>query len=109
MPFNHRFSRLYAEHIHQIGHLGIAVTVSKIRLKFWILNLGKMVKSCMHVDLAANHSTEGFLVVLHRFFSLRGYPSKLFSDNGSQLVAAYKELQTVIEGLDRDQLQSFLS
>ena len=66
-----------------------------------------LVSRAMHVDLAANYSTEGFLVVLYRFISLRGYPSKLFSDNGSQLVAANKELQTVIEGLDRDQLQSF--
>ena len=62
----------------------------------------------MHVvDLALNYSTEGFLVVLCKFVSLRGYPSKLFSDNGSQLVAANKKLQIVIEGLDRDQLQSF--
>ena len=28
-PLNHRFSRLYAEHIHQIGHLDITATVTK--------------------------------------------------------------------------------
>ena len=45
LPFNHRFSRLYAEQIHQMGHLGITVTVRKIRLKFWSLSLGQMVRS----------------------------------------------------------------
>ena len=67
----------------------------------------RLVSRAVHVDLAANYSTEGFLVVLCRFVSQREYPSKLFSYNGSQLVAANKELQTVIEGLDRNQLQSF--
>ena len=41
----------------------------------------------MHVDLAPNYSTEKFLMVLRRFVSLRGYPAKMISDNGTQLTA----------------------
>ena len=33
LPFNHRFSRLYAKHIHQMGHLCIAATLSKKQVK----------------------------------------------------------------------------
>ena len=39
--------------------------------------------------------------------SIRGYPSKLYSDNGAQLVAANKELTKVIKDLDSKSLQQF--
>ena len=45
LPYEHRFSRLYAEHIHCRGHLGVLSTASKIRTKFWIVKLLKLVKS----------------------------------------------------------------
>lgn len=46
-------------------------------------------------------------MVLRRFVSIRGYPSKLNSDNGAQLVAANKELKKVIKDLDSKSLQQF--
>ena len=45
LPYSHPFSRLYVTHIHQLDHLGIATTTSKVRLRFWVVNLRKMVKS----------------------------------------------------------------
>ena len=45
LPYDHRFSRLYSEHIHRRGHLGVLSTASKIRTRFWIVKLLKMVKS----------------------------------------------------------------
>jgi len=45
IPYHHPFAKLYATFIHKQDHLGVAATVSKIRLKYWIVNLGKMVKS----------------------------------------------------------------
>ena len=157
-PYEHRFSRLYAEHVHNRGHYGVSTTASKIRSKFWITKLLKMMKSIKHncticrkldkkknnnkkilneqamgelpeerlkpspawhctaidlfgpfkikdevrkrttgkaygvifnclgaravyLDLAADYSTETFLMVLRRFVSLRGYPYKLYSEN----------------------------
>ena len=167
LPYSHRLSKLHAEHVYNKDHLGIASTASKIKLRFWITNLYRLVKSvknrciqcrknskllqsqmmgqlpqerlkpapawsftsldffgpfeirgetnkrsrgkaygvlftCMlcravHLDLATDYSTNGFLIVLRRFMSLRGYPSKLRSDTGSQLVAANKELKAVIK------------
>ena len=44
LPYKHRFSKLYAEHIHQRGHLGVLSTASKIRSRFWIIRLLKLVK-----------------------------------------------------------------
>ena len=40
----------------------------------------------VHIDLATDYSSEKFLMVLKRFLSIRGFPSKLSSDNDPQLV-----------------------
>ena len=45
LPYNHSLSRLYAEYIHRKGHHGVLSMSSKIRTKFWIVKLLKMVKS----------------------------------------------------------------
>ena len=44
LPYEHRFAKLYAEHIHQRGHLGVLSTASKIRSRFCIIRLLKLVK-----------------------------------------------------------------
>ena len=61
----------------------------------------------VHVDLAADYSTNKFLMVLRRFVSIRGYPSKLYSDNGPQLVAANEELTNIMKGWNQEELQQF--
>ena len=164
LPYEHRFSRLYGEHVHQRGHLGVLSTTSKIRSRFWIIKLLRLVKciknNCIicrkvekklseqimgklpierlkpapawdstaldffgpfkikdevkkrtlgkayglmfncpatpavHVDISPDYSTEKFLMVRRRFVSIRGYPSKLYSDNGAQLVSANEELKS---------------
>ena len=66
-----------------------------------------MLCRAVHFDLAADYSTNRFLIVLRRFMSLRGYPSKLSSDTGSQLVAANKELKAIIKGIDKNKLKAF--
>ena len=45
LPYKHHFSRLYAEYVHNQGHLGVAATTSKIRSRFWIVNLHKLTRS----------------------------------------------------------------
>ena len=45
--------------------------------------------------------------VLRRFVSLRGYPSKLYSDNGAQLVTASQGLKNVTKFWDWEKLKSF--
>ena len=53
------------------------------------------------------HSTEKFIMVLRRFVSLRGYPKKLFADNGTQLVEANEELQRVTKEWNWQELNEF--
>ena len=61
----------------------------------------------LHCELATDASTMEFLQVLRRFFSYRGYPKLLISDNGSQMVGAERELRFMIQGWDNSQLKEF--
>ena len=45
--------------------------------------------------------------VLRRFFSIRGYPAVILSDNGTQMVGAAKELREMVKDLDDNQLSEF--
>lgn len=58
----------------------------------------------VHCKLATDLTTMEFLQVLRRFFSYRGYPKVLISDNGSQMVGAEHELRLMI-GWDKNQLK----
>ena len=46
-------------------------------------------------------------MVLRRFVSLRGYPSKMISDNGTQLTGANEELKKVVAYWDCNELAVF--
>ena len=59
----------------------------------------------VHVDIASDYSTPGFLMTLRRFASIRGWPTKIFSDPGSQLKGAANELSKIITDLDWDLIE----
>ncbi|XP_048577231.1 uncharacterized protein K02A2.6-like [Nematostella vectensis] len=61
----------------------------------------------VHLEMAVDLSTMDFLQVLRRFFSIRGYPATVLSDNGSQMAGAERELRELIKGLNDDQLRQF--
>ena len=61
----------------------------------------------VHLELAVDCSRMEFLQVLHRFFSIRGQPAIMMSDNGTQFVGAERELREMIAGWDKKQLQEF--
>ena len=94
LPYDHRFSRLYAEHIHRQGHLGVLSTSSKIRKKFWIIKLLKMVKSipyncmtCKKLDKRLSQQIMGKLPVERKKRAI----TAAISDH----VLTFSELQTV--------------
>ena len=64
-----------------------------------------MYSRAVYCDLSQNYSTDAFLLVLRRFVSIHGYPRKLFSDPGTQLVSADKELREFIK--ESEELENF--
>jgi hypothetical protein len=175
LPRSHPYSRLYAEHIHNIAHRGVNADIAKVRLEYWIVGIARLMRSIRYscttcrkregklqqqimaplpaerlkpapmwhntgvdlfgpfqirgevnkrtmgkgygviftclltrgvfIDIATDYSTDGFLMVLRRFVSLRGYPAKIYSDPGSQLKAASKELSEMFQLFDWDRIK----
>ena len=65
------------------------------------------VSRAVYVDISHDYSTDAFLRVLRRFATLRGWPRKIWSDNGSQLAAASKELRNAIKDLSWKEIERY--
>ena len=63
-----------------------------------------LVTRAIHIEIAHKLDSDSFLMALHRFMARRGKPSKIFSDNGSNFVAADKELADEIKQINSSKL-----
>lgn len=63
-----------------------------------------VVSRAVYLDLAEGYDTENFLMTLRRFVSIRGFPKRMHSDGGSQLVSANKELRTMTKNWNMTQI-----
>jgi hypothetical protein len=50
--------------------------------------------SLVHVEITDSYSTDSFLLAVSRFMAIHGAPSRFQSDQGTQLVAAAKQIRT---------------
>ena len=64
-----------------------------------------MVMRAVHIEAVLGYDTSSFLLALSRFASVRGWPAEIYSDPGSQLVGASKELEEAWRNIDRSDLQ----
>ena len=56
----------------------------------------------VHFELVADLSTDAFVASVTRFVTRRGYPSAVYSDNGTNFVGAQAELQRLYDLLQQD-------
>ena len=63
-----------------------------------------MATRAVHLEIAHTLDTDSFLMALHRFFSRRGRPGAIFSDNGSNFVAGCKELKEQLSTWNQDKI-----
>ena len=61
----------------------------------------------VYVDVAKDYSTDAFMQVIRRFASIRGWPTKVFSDPGSQLVGASKELKAAVADIEWEVVREY--
>ncbi|XP_046843232.1 uncharacterized protein LOC124437283 [Xenia sp. Carnegie-2017] len=61
----------------------------------------------VHLEIATDCSAMEFIQTLRRFFSIRGYPAEILSDNGTQFVGALTDLRKMIQGADKRLLQDY--
>lgn len=64
----------------------------------------------IHLEVADDYSTQGFLAAFERFTSRRGIPAIIYSDNGTNFQGADKELSRRLRELLReDNVQNYFS
>lgn len=76
-------------------------------LKIYGIIFACMPSKAVHIDIAEGYSTDNFLNVFRRFISIRGFPKMVYSDRGSQLVKANKELTQAVGNLNFDKIMKF--
>ena len=59
----------------------------------------------VHIEAVFGYDTSNFLMALSRFASVSGWPEMIYSDPGSQLVGAERELKEAWQRIDRESLQ----
>ena len=67
-----------------------------------------MATRAVHIEIAHTLNTDSFLGAFQRFIARRGKPSKVFSDNGTNLVSGSKELKQCIKQWNEDQISSHM-
>ena len=59
----------------------------------------------VHIEMAYDLSTDGFINAFVRFVSRRGVPKEIISDNGTNFVGAVSELKELVSAFDTPRLQ----
>ena len=67
-----------------------------------------LVTRAIHIEVSHSMDSDAFLMALHRFMARRGKPQKLFSDNGTNFVAANEELAGEHKKINGKKLQDEL-
>ena len=79
------------------GPIEIVDTVKRrTTKKVWGVIFDCMVTRAMYLDLTEDYGTDSILHTLRRFVCIRGCPGEIKSDQGSQLIAASKEVGDLV-------------
>ena len=83
----------------------LQVRVGRSASKRWGVIFTCLNCRAVHFEIAFSLNTDSFLAAFTRFTARRGVPSVIFSDNGTNFVAAEKELQDMVQRIDANQVQ----
>ena len=61
----------------------------------------------VHLEIATDCSAMEFIQTLRRFFSIRGYPAMIMSDNGTQFVGALTDLKKMLQETGKKILREY--
>ena len=61
----------------------------------------------VHLEIVTDCSAREFIQTLRRFFSIRGYPEMIMSDNGTQFVGALTDLKKMLQETGKKILQEY--
>ncbi|XP_058816216.1 uncharacterized protein LOC131679498 [Topomyia yanbarensis] len=99
--------------IRPFSHVGVdylgpfEVTVGRRKEKRWVVLFTCMVVRAVHVEVAHSLTTQSCLMAIRRFVCRRGPPSEFFSDNGTNLRGASKEVISMMQTIGLDCADEF--
>lgn len=83
------------------GPIEIKDTVKqRTRKKVWGVIFDCAATRALHLDLTEDYSTDAILQTIRRFVAIRGCPTEIQSDQGSQLIAAAKDIADLVRDWD---------
>ncbi|XP_053698801.1 uncharacterized protein LOC128745751 [Sabethes cyaneus] len=86
-----------------VDYLGpVNVSVSRHSEKRWIVVFTCFVTRAIHLEISTNLTTQSCLMAIHRFMHRRRPPQEFFSDNGTNLKGASKELTKRVNDINSD-------
>jgi hypothetical protein len=95
-------------------HVGVdyfgpfSVKIGRSRYKRYVCIFTCLKMRAVHLEVAHDMSTDSFLAAFARFAARRGYPTNIYSDNGTNFVGAEKEIRTLLESMDQDIIRTSL-
>ena len=108
LPVTRITSSLRAFARSSVDYAGPFVTVQgrgPTRMKRYLCLFTCMATRAVHLEMAFDLSTDGFLNAFSRMASRRGLPEEMTSDNGTNFVGANNELRQLINRLDKDRIR----
>ena len=75
------------------------------QIKVYVAVFVCLATKAVHLELASDLTTEGFLAALRRFLSRRGKPKNIYSDNATNFVGANNELKEIYALITSDKHQ----
>ena len=83
----------YVTSMDLFGPILIKDTVKqRTRKKVWGVIFNCLASRAVHIDVSEDYGTDSILQVIRRFICVRKSPSEILSDQGSQLIAAAKDI-----------------
>lgn len=118
-PFTPRMADLpearLAHNVRPFSHCGVdlfgpmEVTVCRRKEKRYGVLFTCMTIRAVHIELVPSLTTDSFIMALRRMACRRGWPQNLYSDNGTNLHGAEKELQKSYEDLNQPEIRHEIS
>ena len=83
------------------------VKIGRRREKHWGALFTCMTVRAIHLELAHNLSADSAIMAVQRFAARRGFPRKIFSDNGTNFRGASKEIKTALKIMNKEKQIEF--
>ncbi|XP_055589595.1 uncharacterized protein LOC129741828 [Uranotaenia lowii] len=80
----------------------INVTVRRSSEKRWGVLITCLTVRAIHIEIAYSLSAQSCIMALRNFMGRRGVPIEIFSDRGTNMVGASKELLTALNSMDQN-------